>query len=104
VFLAACLFAPGSWAFADLAPDSGGEVPDSGGTSPDAKIPEDSGTSNPLPGIIDLMHEVEVMLAEAETDQWTQAEQKRIVDALDLGAEAVGALQKLIAKIESAPP
>lgn len=94
---AALAFAPP--ARADLRPDEDREeteVPDSAGRG---DVPQE-GMENPLPGIVELMRKVELSLVETDTERWTQAEQQRIVEALELGGEAVSELEKLIDKIE----
>jgi len=77
-------------------------------TKPDEKAPDAAGHGdapvphqNPLPGIIDLMREVEDALAEADTEGWTQREQERIVEALKGQQDTVKLLEKLIEEIES---
>lgn len=65
-------------------------------TTPPAERP------NPLPGIVDKMKAVEKKLAEAETGELSQVEQKAIAKALEIDQDAlVGDLQKLIDEIES---
>ncbi|MFC1707675.1 hypothetical protein ACFL59_12810 [Planctomycetota bacterium] len=88
-------------ALADVSPDDKDDVPDTGGSSSDvAEQPQ----KNPLPEIIDLMRQVEDRLAEADAERFTQEEQQRIIDALELGGDAVDELEKLIEYIESRPP
>jgi hypothetical protein len=58
------------------------------------------GEENPLPKIVDLMKKVEERLAGTDTGTYTQEEQKKIVEALNLGDKAKSALDDLIKKIE----
>ena len=53
-----------------------------------------------LPEVTDLMRKVEQRLAEAETGQWTQSEQERIVRALEGQDAAVAKLKAIIAELE----
>jgi flagellar biosynthesis GTPase FlhF len=56
---------------------------------------------NPLEKILDLMKGVEEKLFEADTGDFTQSEQKKIVDAMRFEDKTKKALDKLIDKIEN---
>lgn len=56
---------------------------------------------NPLEKILELMKGVEEKLFEADTGDFTQAEQKKIVDAMRFEDKTQKALDKLIDKIEN---
>ncbi|MBL4844820.1 MAG: hypothetical protein JKY65_04770 [Planctomycetes bacterium] len=56
---------------------------------------------NPLEKILDLMRGVEDKLFEAQTGDFTQAEQQRIVEAMRFEAKTKKALDKLIDKIQN---
>lgn len=56
---------------------------------------------NPLEKILDLMKGVEEKLFDADTGEFTQAEQKKIVDAMRFEDKTKKALDKLIDKIEN---
>lgn len=56
---------------------------------------------NPLEKILDLMKGVEEKLFEADTGDFTQAEQKKIVDAMRFEDKTQKALDKLIDKIQN---
>lgn len=98
----ALVLALGGPARADLKPsDQEKKAPDEQGSGGGQ---EQQKEKNPLPEIVEKMKAVEKRLAEADTGSWTQEEQKRIADALDLEAGAVDALTKLIEEIENRPP
>ncbi|MHC4390043.1 MAG: hypothetical protein ACYS22_01840 [Planctomycetota bacterium] len=79
---------------ADVEPD---EAPDKAGTG----VPEMPKQENPLPKIVELMREVEQALADSHADQPTQAQQQKIVEALEFGNDALEQLAKLIEMAEN---
>ncbi len=83
---------------ADLKPKERERGPDAEGRG-DAPHPQAG--ADPLEPIIELMRKVQRQLAEADAGRWTQAEQRRIAEALDLGGDAVEQLAKLIEEIEA---
>jgi hypothetical protein len=82
-------------ASADVEPE---EAPDTAGTGVEQPVAPDE---NPLPEIVELMREVEQALADSHADQPIQAQQKKIVEALDFGNDALDQLQKLIEFVEN---
>ncbi len=102
--LALVLALPGGSALADLKPGEKEEKgPKEQGFGKDGQEQQE-GPKNPLPGIVELMKEVERRIAEIDTGTWTQEEQERIVKALDLERGVIEALKKLIEEVESRPP
>jgi hypothetical protein len=57
---------------------------------------------NPLKKILELLKDVENRLVDADTGEWTQEEQRRIIEALNLQRNAKKALDKLIEDIQKA--
>ena len=86
-------------AFADIKQGDKPKVPETGGQSKDAPGPEEK--KNPLPGIIELMKQVEKKIVETDTGRWTQEEQDKIANALKGEGDAVDSLRKLIEEVES---
>ncbi|RME73824.1 MAG: hypothetical protein D6776_06345 [Planctomycetota bacterium] len=78
---------------ADIRPDEKDRGPDAQGRGVGERGHDER---NPLVPILDLMRQVQQRLAEADSGRWTQAEQKRIVEALKFGENAVKELDKLI--------
>ena len=79
--------------------------------SPDKKNPGEKKTpgdekagdaedQNPLPKILDLMKEAEARLNDADPGEYTQEDQKKIVEAMKFEDKARAALDVLIKKIE----
>lgn len=61
---------------------------------------EDTPEANPLPKILDLMKEVEARLNDADPDEVTQADQKKLVEAMKFEDKTRAALDDLIRQIE----
>jgi len=57
---------------------------------------------NPLKNILKLLKDVEDRLGDADTGEWTQDEQRQVVEALKLQKDASSALDKLIDQIQKA--
>jgi hypothetical protein len=57
---------------------------------------------NPLKKILELLKDVEDRLIDADTGDWTQEEQRRIIEALNMQENAKKALDKLIEDIQKA--
>lgn len=57
-------------------------------------------TKNPLKKILDLLKDIEDRLVDSDTGEWTQDEQRQVVEALKLQNNAVDELDKLINKIQ----
>ncbi len=62
--------------------------------------PPDAAEENPLPKILDLMKEAEARLNDADPGEYTQEDQKKIVEAMKFEDKARAALDDLIKKIE----
>ncbi len=95
-------------AYADVKPgdhdhEEKDRVPDAQGSGTDAeKEGADAFHSqNPLPKIVEMIRSVEDRLVESDTSDWTQAEQQRIVRALEGQGWVVKALEDLIREAES---
>jgi len=110
VSLGALLAAPAARGDAEPEPGAGAEdhdqtCPDCGRkkAEPAEAAPPADEPADPVEAtrkIIDMMREVEDRLAEADADAFTQRQQQKIVDALDLGDDAVVAIQRLIERLD----
>jgi hypothetical protein len=66
----------------------------------DKTPPPGTAEENPLPKILDLMKEAEARLNDADPGEYTQQDQKKIVEAMKFEDKARAALDDLIKKIE----
>lgn len=96
------VLALGAPVIADIEPKEPEKGPDAQGSG----VPQPGAEEkNPLPEIVEKMKAVERKLAESETGQLTQAQQKEIAKTLEMDQNGlVSDLQKLIEKIENQPP
>lgn len=101
IALAAMLAAPTATADIDPTPPDK-EAPDTGGTRGGAAegAGEEIDPAKAVGDIEELMRDIEQALAESDADLWTQRQQKKVSDALELGGKSVDQLKKLIKHLE----
>jgi hypothetical protein len=83
------------WREAEGGQKKGGQAPGEGGAGPGGALQD-----NPLEKILELMRGVEDRLFQSDTGDFTQDEQKKIVEAMRFEDKTSQALEELIRKIE----